>query len=188
MFLKMIIILGISTIKIILYSHTLIAACLTSGTLFPRRSGGPHQERGCVLLNSKSLDSIKNNINIAQFTLNLTRAAEVLLGKCSATCFHLIARLSVTPSLMMCSSSSRLCWVENWVDSITCCILYPRPPVGPGLRWVHLRLEQPHLEHPFPALLDLAPAPLTFGELGHDVVPGDQLVIDTLHADVTTNN
>ena len=40
-------------------------------------------------------------------------------------------------------------------------------PVGPGLLGVHLRLQEPDLEHPGPALLDLAPAPLALWELCH---------------------
>ena len=57
-----------------------------------------------VLILSKNID-IANLI----YCLKLTRAAEVLFGKCRATCFHLICLLLVTSSLMMCSSSSRLC-------------------------------------------------------------------------------
>ena len=34
-------------------------------------------------------------------------------------------------------------------------------------------------------LLDLASAPLTLRELGHDVIPVGQLVIDSLHPNVT---
>ena len=67
---------------------------------------------------------------------------------------------------------------------------YHHPPVCPGLLRVHLPLEQPHLENPGPTLLDLTPAPLTLGKLGHDVVPGGrgQLVIGALHPDEAMTN